>query len=83
MENIVKVDVIKKFVIFICLLIFVLITMDLVLSMFDPYGFYYLFMNIEDTIIILFLLIIVVVIAKYVGDIVITALKSKNRKQQT
>ena len=78
MKNFDIIDIIKKFLIFICLLIFGILLSVLVSVMFNPYSPIMLsiefFFNILNMLIIMLILALVV---KYIGEIVIVALKSK------
>ncbi len=78
MKNFDIIDIIKKFLIFICLLIVGILLLVLVSAMFNPYG--PIMMSIEffyATLNMLIIMLIFAIIAKYIGEIVIVALKSK------
>ena len=78
MDNIAIIDIIKKSLIFICLLIFGILLLVLVSGMFNPYA--PIMMSIEfffATLNMLIIMLIFAIIAKYIGEIVIVALKSK------
>ena len=75
MEKIAIVDIIKKFVIFICLSVSLVILLILFSILFGPYS--PLIMSIDDFIMMIIGLMLVAVIAKYIGEIVIVVLKSK------
>jgi len=78
MNNFDIVDIIKKALIFICLLIFGILLLVLVTSMFNPY--YFLYMSVEVVYSMITMMIIFLILAttvKYIGEIVIVALKSK------
>jgi len=78
MDNIAIIDIIKKSLIFICLLIFGILLLVLVSSMFNPYSYLYLSIEVVFSMIsMMILLLIFAIIAKYIGEIVIVALKSK------
>lgn len=75
MENIAVVDIIKKFVIFICLSISLVILLIIFSILFGPYS--PLIMSIDDYFVMIIVLMLVAVIAKYIGEIAIVVLKSK------
>ena len=78
MDNIAIIDIIKKSLIFICLLIFGILLLVLVSGMFNPYSYLYLSIEVVFSMIsMMILLLIFAIIAKYIGEIVIVALKSK------
>jgi len=77
MNNFDIIDIIKKALIFICLLIFGILLLVLVNGMFNPYS--YLFMSIEIVYAIISMMVVLLILAlivKYIGEIVIVALKS-------
>ncbi|MHA1255197.1 MAG: hypothetical protein ACTSPS_06300 [Promethearchaeota archaeon] len=75
MENIAIIDIIKKFVIFICISISVIILMLVISAIF---GLSYLFiMSLDVYFIMILTMVLIAVVAKYLGDIAIVALKSK------
>jgi len=75
MESFVKVDILKKFVIFICLSISLVILLIIFSILFGPYS--PLIMSIDDYFVMIIVLMLVAVIAKYLGEIAIVVLKSK------
>jgi len=78
MDSIAIIDIIKKFLIFICLLIVGILLSVLVSAMFNPND--PIIMSIEffyATLNMLIIMLIFAIIAKYIGEIVIVALKSK------
>jgi len=78
MDSVTIIDIVKKAVIFVCLLIFGFIVLVLVSAMFNPYAPMMLsiefFFNILN---MLIMMLIFAITAKYIGEIVIVALKSK------
>jgi len=71
------IDIIKKSLIFVCLLIFGILLLVLVNGMFNPYS--YLYMSIEVVFAMISMMVVLLILAlivKYIGDIVIVALKS-------
>ena len=75
MEKIAKVDIIKKFVIFICISISLITLMTIFSILFGPY--YPLILTIDDLIGTILFSLLIAVIAKYIGEIAIVVLKSK------
>ena len=75
MENIEIVDIIKKFVIFICVSISLIISITLISALFGPLS--PIILSFDDYIVIILVMVLIAVIAKYLGDIAIVALKSK------
>jgi len=78
MENFDIIDIIKKALIFICLLVFGILLLVLVTGMFNP--LYYLYMSVEVAFSMITMMIILLILAttvKYIGEIVIVVLKSK------
>ena len=76
MEKIAIVDIIKKFVIFICVSISLINLMTIFSIFFGPYS-PLLIMSIDDLISMILFLLLIAVITKYIGEIVIVVLKSK------
>ena len=77
MKNFDIIDIIKKSLIFVCLLIFGILLLVVVNGMFNPYCD--LFMDIEVVfamISMMLVLLILAVMVYYIGEIVIVALKS-------
>ena len=75
MESFVKIDILKKFVIFICLSISLVLLLIIFSILFGPYS--PLIMSIDDYFVMILVLMLVAVIAKYLGEIAIVVLKSK------
>ena len=78
MNNFDIIDIIKKALIFICLLIFGILLLVLVTSMFNP--LYFISMGVEVIYSMITMMIILLILAttvKYIGEIVIVVLKSK------
>ena len=76
MEKIAIVDIIKKFVIFICVSISLINLITIFSSLFGPYN-PLLIASIPDLISMILFLLLIAVIAKYIGEIAIIVLKSK------
>jgi len=76
MEKIAIVDIIKKFVIFICLSISLINIMTIVSIFFGPYS-PTLIMSITNLITMIPVLLLIALTTKYIGEIVIVVLKSK------
>ena len=75
MENVAKIDIVKKFVIFICVSIAVIVLMSFFSSIFGVSSEF--IFSYGDYFIIILLMVLIAVVAKYLGDIAIVALKSK------
>ena len=75
MDSAAIIDIIKKFVIYVCLLISGFLILILISALYGPYIPSYEILTTFPTLILTLLLI--ALSAKYIGDIVIVALKSK------
>jgi len=75
MKNIAIVDIIKKLIIFICILIALILLIVFFSAMFGLYS--PIDMNIGEFFVTILMFLLIAVIAKYTGEIVIVVLKSK------
>lgn len=77
MDKIAIIDIIKKFVIFICVSMSIINFMALFSTLYSPYS--PSTMGFDDYISIILTTVLIAVVAKYLGDITIVVLKSKRK----